>query len=215
MLQATQPEASGGKAVSIHTLCQRINPFGFCRAGTKAPDFGGALCINNLFDSLPTGSRWASHDSPAHINLDPFLLPAGVHEPEQDRTLPVTLCYHDGRKLPTVHGVTAQHIATYKEWSSAIARIADLGEDEQLVLVLLKRNKFACFPNEDDKIDSYYLQRLCVSKKYNLAAFCVPKSPHVAVIHTVQKEQSDMGECTSLPVLVPMKQEWVVGKTLF
>ncbi len=128
MLQAVQSRDVNAELRSIHAIRQRLNPVGFQLLRGHKSDYGGYLCIDNLFDAKQKSYcyklGWTSIDdmstAPKHLKLGSLPVSGGVLEPPPERVWQITVCYHDGRKLPTAYGITLNRQATCNDVLAAV-----------------------------------------------------------------------------------------------
>ena len=140
-------QAAHGKSaekVSIHSLRQRLNPFGFQRRKDGKPDeFGDSLCIDNLFER--TFECWTASSAQfasRHVHLDSCPLPPGVQAPVQQRLQAVTVVHCDGSKAPVTYGIPLNWSATYGQLTEGIKEQCCIPEQQQLAFVTLRHNLF-------------------------------------------------------------------------
>lgn len=142
-LQVAECSQLGDTAnTSIHSLQQRLAPYGLERSCTGSPDdFNGRLCLANLFArQWEKGSAYTSHFEPTYINLDPYPLEELPPMPTQQRVEPVTVVYLDGSQAPVTYGIPIEWNATNQQLSDGVRKQCNMTGDEQIVLVLLENN---------------------------------------------------------------------------
>lgn len=105
-MQAVQ---TGDKVSSIHSIKQRISPVGLPspKEGSSILNaYGGYLCIDNLFESNRTnGKQDFMYTAQKHLKLDAVPVPDGVCEPPPEVVWEITICYANGREMPTAYGI--------------------------------------------------------------------------------------------------------------
>ena len=127
---------------SIPSLSQRVSPFGFeKRSDCRQDYYGDSLCIDNLFTRTYKGwSNQGAQYSARHLELDPFPLPDNVKAPAQQRLQAVTVCYCDGSKVPTTHGIALEWDATYGQLAEGVKKQCKTSQEQEVVLALLYQN---------------------------------------------------------------------------
>lgn len=142
-LQVAERSQLGDTATtSIHSLQQRLAPYGFERGYGDSPhDFNGRLCLDNLFArQLKIGSAHTCRFEPTYINLDPYPLEDLPPMPTQQRVDTVTVVYSDGSEAPVTYGIPIDWYATNQQLLDGVRRQCNVTGDEQIVLVLLENN---------------------------------------------------------------------------
>ena len=136
--KSSQPDHSA--RTSIHSLKQRLAPYGFERSG----DFNGRLCLDNLFEREWKGcSGNVSCFQSKYIDLDSCPLEELPPMPTQQRVESVTVVYLDGSRAPITYGIHIDWYATNQQLSDGVQKQCDLSENKQIVLVLLECNRFS------------------------------------------------------------------------
>ena len=146
VLQAVQPQniQAEGKS-TIHSLIQRISPFGFVKRQNGVPDeYGNHLCLDNMFEKpreeQASGSRGASYITSAHIDLEPEVIPEGLASPTTSRLQTVTVCHCDGKAAPVTYGISLGWDTTYGQFAEQVKETAAVPQGRQVSFLLLKSN---------------------------------------------------------------------------
>lgn len=146
-MQVVIPQKPESVIPSIHSIKQRINPYGLQRGSLG--HHGEVLCIDNLFDCnqravMPWTNAEFRWENAKHVRLAPSPLPADAHAPPPPEPVrQITLCYRDGRQLPVTHGISLSGKATCREILSALKQKVHVAENEELVLAIV-RNMRCC-----------------------------------------------------------------------
>ncbi len=152
-MQVVIPQKTESVIPSIHSVKQRINPYGLQRGSSG--HHNEVLCIENLFDCnqraiMPWHNAEFRWENAKHVRLAPSPLPADAHAPPPpERVRQITLCYHDGRQLPVTYGISLSGKATCREILSALEQMVHVAENEELVLAIVRdmrccRSVFSC-----------------------------------------------------------------------
>ena len=142
-MQAVQ---TGDKVSSIHSIKQRISPFGFQnpKEGSSVQNaYGGYLCIDNLLESSCTnGKQDFMYTAQKHLKLDAMPVPDGVCEPPPEVVWEITICYADGREMPTAYRIALDRKASVNDVLLAVRNTVSLSSDDEVVLALHIGNRF-------------------------------------------------------------------------
>ncbi|KAA6425323.1 MAG: SNF2 family DNA-dependent ATPase [Trebouxia sp. A1-2] len=162
---------------------------------------------------LPWHNAEVRRENAKHVRLAPSPLPADTHAPPPpERVRQITLCYHDGRQLPVTYGITLNGKATCREILSTLEQIVHVAEDEELVLAIVRGMHCCSFLEMDHLVSEELLDRMSSKtafKSESMVAYCLPKTDHVIVIHTVHMEQHRLQH--SIPLVVAAQTEWTKG----
>lgn len=82
------------------------------------------------------------HTAQKHLKLDAMPVPDGEREPPPEVTWEIIICYADGREMPTAYGVALDRKANVNDILSAVRNTIPVSSDEEVVLALLKGNRF-------------------------------------------------------------------------
>lgn len=139
--QVVIPQKTESAIPSIHSIKQRINPYGLQRGSLYHDE---VLCIESLFDCnqraiMPWHNAEFRWEKAKHVRLAPSPLPADAQAPPPpERVRQITLCYHDGRQLPVTFGISLNGKATCREILSTLEQMVTVAENEELVLAIVR-----------------------------------------------------------------------------